>query len=384
MIIVKDYYKLLLTIEGKEIADAIDIKIVDLSIIEEAGVRLPTMELIFECIKQDIIALLHEGSELKISLETDGEYNSGYTLEETFFLLSPSISYNGHNMWRVRLVGIHKCHPQWIKPVHGIQKPPLNSKKMLLDKLSVFGKIDVLWPKDPPDDMNWIANGQTLCQYIQDIWLHANLMPSALLCAPTHAGFRLYDMDTLISLPPRWEANYQGVPIPSKIIYEPMYEVETRTALVNTLGAKGMERNIYNADKGELTKETHNRALKLVQTPRDNVSDKQAKNYNPTVFQSRNVHSNWAKCYDHNTLFLKYLSTMKTTILFSDCIKDIHPLDTVMFFERTLDREDPSLILQSTEQNSGLYIVTKVSRRLVNNTIRTLVEMCRESSVLKG
>ena len=75
---------------------------------------------------------------------------------------------------------------------------------------------------------------------------------------------------------------------------------------------------------------------------------------------------------------------MKTTILFSDCIKGIHPLDTVMFFERTLDDENPNLTMQSTEQNSGLYIVTKVSRRLVNNTIRTLVEMCRESSVLKG
>ena len=53
-----------------------------------------------------------------------------------------------------------------------------------------------------------------------------------------------------------------------------------------------------------------------------------------------------------------------------------------MFFERVLD--DHNQILQSTEQNSGLYIVTKVSRRLVNNTIRTLVEMCRESAVLKG
>ena len=64
MIIVKDYYKLLLTIAGQEFADANDIKIIDLSIIEEAGIRLPTMELIFDCVKQDIIALLHEGSEL--------------------------------------------------------------------------------------------------------------------------------------------------------------------------------------------------------------------------------------------------------------------------------------------------------------------------------
>lgn len=381
MIIVKDYYKLLLTIAGQEFADANDIKIIDLSIIEEAGLRLPTMELVFDCIKQDIIALLHEGSELKISLETDGDYNSGYTLEETFFLLNPSISYNGHNMWRVRLVGIHKCHPQWIKPQHGIQTQPLNSKEMLTDKASVFGKVDLMWSKDPSDTMNWIANGQTLCQYIQDIWLHADLMPSTLLCAATHDGFRMYDMDTLVKSDPRWEANYQGTPVPSKIIYEPMYEVETRTALVNTLGAKGIERNIYNTDKGEITKETHDRSLKLVQTPRDNVSDQQAKNYNPTIFQSRNVHSNWSKCYDHNTLFLKYLSTMKTTILFSDCIKGIHPLDTVMFFERALDNTNA---MQSTEQNSGLYIVTKVSRRLVNNTIRTLVEMCRESSVLKG
>lgn len=382
MIIVKDYYKLLLTIAGQEFADANDIKIIDLSIIEEAGIRLPTMELIFDCVKQDIIALLHEGSELKVSLETDGEYNSGYTLEETFFLLNPSISYNGHNMWRVRLVGIHKCHPQWIKPQHGIQIPPLNSKKMLISKVGVFGGVDLMWPGDPPDTMHWIANGQTLCQYIQDIWLHADLMPSALLCAATHAGFRMYDMDILVKSGPRWEANYQGVPNPSKIIYEPLYEVETRTAMVNTLGAKGMDRNIYHTDKGKLAKETHDRSLKLVQTPRDNVSGQQPKNYNPTVFQSRNVHSNWGKCYDHNTLFLKYLSTMKTTILFSDCIKAIHPLDTVMFFERVLD--DHGQILQSTEQNSGLYIVTKVSRRLVNNTIRTLVEMCRESAVLKG
>ena len=48
MIIVKDYYKLLLTIAGQEFADANDIKIIDLSIIEEAGIRLPTMELIFD------------------------------------------------------------------------------------------------------------------------------------------------------------------------------------------------------------------------------------------------------------------------------------------------------------------------------------------------
>lgn len=381
MIIVKDYYKLLLTISGQEFADANDIKIIDLSIIEEAGLRLPTMELVFDCVKQDIIALLHEGSELKVSLETDGEYNSGYTLEETFFLLNPSISYNGHNMWRVRLIGLRSCHPAWIKPVHGIQIPPLNSKKMLAGKAGAYGGIDLLWPKEPPDTMHWIANGQTLCQYIQDIWMHSNLMPSVLLCAATLAGFRMYDLDTLISMPPRWEANYQGVPTPSKIIYEPMYEVYTNTAMVNTLGAKGMDRNIYHMDKGKLAKETHKRKLKMVQTPRDNVSGQHSNNYNPTYFQSRNVHSEWGKCYDYNSLFLKYLSTMKTTILFSDCIKAIHPLDTVMFFERVLD--DPNHTMQSTEQNSGIYIVTKVSRRLVNNTIRTLVEMSRESSVLK-
>ena len=381
MLVAKDYYKLLLTIADTEFADAQDVQIIDLSIIEEAGVRLPTMELIFDCISQDIIALLHEGSELKISLSKDGAYSSGYTLEQSFFLLSPQITYAGYSMWRVKLVGIQKTHPKWLSPIHGVQ-PKQNSKKTLQEKAIVYGKVDLKCKADPKDDMSWVAHGQTLGQFIQDVWLHSDLRPSVMMCSPTLEGFRIYNLDEILKEKPKWVANYQGDPTPLGIVYEPSYSIVTNTALVNTLGVKGMERNVYDADSGKLNKTTTKRANKTVQTKTDNVSKEHKNNYMPTTFRSRNVHKGWYEAYDYNTLELKYMGTVKATIMFSDCLKNIHPLDTVMFFERSLS-DGTAQKLESTEQNSGIYIVTKVSRRLVNNTIRTLVEMCRESSVLK-
>ena len=384
MIHVKNHYKLKITINGIEFTDQWLAAIQDLSIIEQAGVALPILELNFETDDSVLIRKLGENTEVQITWESDGEWSTGYVLDCTFIIINPQVMPRGSHGWKVHLVGIHKFHTTYINSLLKINLETLTSLEEMASLVAPYGKFKTNIPdlKMSRDPMLWISNGTTVGKHLKDVWLHSqSIVPNSVtLLSPALDGFRIYDLEEILKYPPQHKITNFGGRSLGTIGYDPGYSITTNSALLNTLGAKGIKNNIYDLDSGDLATTSANPKpkLKMVATPQLHQNQKCSPQYNPTNFLNRNVHPNWHSVYTHNVNHLLFLSTVKVSFTFDDCIRDIHPLDSCLFLENDL----PEGQKQSTEQNSGIYIVTKVSRRLIGNRIATLVEMCRESQKL--
>lgn len=356
-----------ITLDDQHVVEQLD-DLIDLSIIEQSGTDLPIIEIIFKTGRSSTLTRLNEGAWLNVTVSD----NDSKLLDSTFIPQHPSISRSGANKWAIRLTGIDSSIIGWSRS--NVTISPQCSGVERIREIAGSCGMTVEGISKSLDKQNWIQNGQTSKQHVDDVWPHIDLDQSFPLLACTLEGIRIKDAEVLIRSEPSWEFT-NGQSGQKTINYDPDYDFEIMGGFFNSVGGRGLHSNILNVENGQYSNSQGTPNSMMALTTELNMGRDFKPIGLPNKNQTRNVHENYWKSWTHNLTNLALYSTNRITVTWPAKYRPIHPLDLVMFREQDIQDRD-----QSVEMFSGLYIVTKVSRRVANGQFKTLVQMVRESS----
>jgi hypothetical protein len=96
--------------------------------------------------------------------------------------------------------------------------------------------------------------------------------------------------------------------------------------------------------------------------------------YGGTQILSDNVHENYWNAYNHNLIQLANLSKIDCLLSFTDEYYEIKPLDLIMFNDKATEETSAA-----GEYTSGLYLCSKVVRKIESDRLLTTVMLNREA-----
>jgi len=361
MISVDQQYALQAQIQGRDFLNITSLQ--QLVLVEQAGTDLPTFSLSFTTTDNSLRTLINERNPLAISLGRD----QNEMVDSEFRMLRTNFAKSGKDSWLITVSGIKSSLTHWSKPVTSISDKQSGIERLLSLVPNPNSNIS-----SSEDSQHWIQTGIPNKQHVDDIWLHCDLPNSFPLLAATLIDFRVMDASTLISGTPDWVFGTGS----GDIYFDPEYSIQQQSGFLNSVGARGSSRTLYDPDTGDHTTVTSEPLSLMAMTEQVNASADFAPLNLPTATQSRNVHPRYWETFAHNHTQIALYSSTKVTLTLSGGYIPIHPLDLVMFKEQAIG----NLHGESDEVISGLYIVSKVARTLVANRIITLVDIVREST----
>jgi len=343
----------------------------DVTFVEKAGTDLPVIEISFSS-NGEGLRRLNENVKLSITIGVD-ETPQNDVLDSEFILQRPVIKYTGEGVWSVVAKGIDSNLVNWSKSNVGISKKQSGVER-ILDVVNQF-RVQSNVSKSN-DSQHWIQYGQPNKLHVEDVWMHVDLPNSFLMLAACLDEFRVYDMLTLIDGEPSWYFVELNPRASNHIVIDSDYTIENQSGFLNAVGARGQNQPQYNLDEGVSDLLSNAPESLLAITDKLNINEQFSKVHNERKVLSRNVHTNYWRSFIHNYTQMVLYSNVRITVSWSGAYYPVKPLDLVMFKETSKDDN----IVQSTDLYSGLYIVSKVSRRLNKNVFSTTVQMVRENS----
>ena len=342
----------------------------DVTFVERAGTDLPIIDIQFLS-NEEGLRRLNENVQLDITIGVD-ESPRNNVLESNFILQRPVISYAGENIWSISAKGIDSNLVNWSKSNVEISKKQSGVER-ILDVVKSF-RVNSNVSKSN-DSQNWIQYGQPNKLHVDDIWMHVDLPNSFLMLAACLDEFRVYDMLTLIKSEPSWYFVETNARASNHIVIDSDYTIENQSGFLNAIGARGQNQPQYDLDNGVSDLLSNDPESLLAITDKLNVNENFSKVHNERKVLNRNVHPNYWKSFIHNYTQMILYSNVRITLSWSGPYYPVKPLDLVMFKESSMYGNQ----VQSTELYSGLYIVSKVSRRLNKNVFSTTVQLVREN-----
>jgi len=343
----------------------------DVTFVEKAGTDLPVIEIQFSS-NEFGLRRINENVELDITIGVD-ENPRNDILESKFILQRPIISHSGDSLWSVVAKGIDANLVKWSK-----SKVEVSSKQSgverILDMIKPF-RVNANVSKSN-DSQHWIQYGQPNKLHVEDVWMHVDLPNSFLLLAACLDEFRVYDLLTLIRREPSWYFVETNSSAYNHIVIDSDYTIENQSGFFNAIGARGQEQPVYELDTGNSDLLSNDPESLLAITDKLNVNENFSKVHNERKVLIRNVHPNYWKSFIHNYTQMVLYSNVRVTVSWSGPYYPVKPLDLVMFKETSKDGN----LIQSTDLYSGLYIVSKVARRLNKNVFSTTVQLVRENA----
>lgn len=373
MIKVSDSFYLNASIEGNDILDVHNFK--SLLVIEEVGTDLPQMNINFNTASNEVVQLLSEARPISLSFGDD----KTQTFDSKFVFIKPNFRRETKDLWNVNSSALHWAVAGWNKPAVRITDEPIDCFNYIKSRVETYYAKVNMNVKGSNDKQNWIQTGVPLKNHLDDTWLHADVgKDSYPLIAATLNEFRIFSAKECL---PKEDPKFIFSPTdksPNAYAYSNHYAYESRSDMLNSLGARGMVMQVHDLSTGKTSKLESSPILLFSPADSAPLSSAFSKvNCRPQTL-SRNHHPNYWESYIHNSTQLLFASSAIVTLAFYNTSIDVHPLDVVLF------KDDDILVRngESNEMSGGLFIVTKVSREIINRQINITVQMCRETFVL--
>lgn len=252
--------------------------------------------------------------------------------------------------------------------------PKMDSISAIKQVVSKYFKFDTNRDSSP-DLQYWIQSNTTDKYFVNSAWMHSYLPDSFPLIGITIDGtFRYRDAKKLVGSEPAWVVAYNE----GTIIIEGIYETTIRSGFLNSLSGYGISSLETDFSDGYSTPEivegsAIKNLLSMANTMNRNI-DLPAKWEDQIVVNSDNINPNYWKAFKTNMSSLMTYSTTNVRTNFYKKLVPIKVLDLVMFRDDEIKKDDVAV-----EQYSGLYFVSKVSRKYENKNVVTTIDLCRES-----
>lgn len=340
----------------------------EFTIIEDSGNVLPTFELEFITLDEDILPKLNETKQLKLSFGVDQENLFDVPLQ----IFKMIYVENGREGYIVSISGIYDKSEYIIDPSVFISEKKSGievASDTILKNFKLESNVD-----KSGDIQNWIQFNTSDQRFVMDTILHSNIKDSFPLMAITIDGiFRLKDVkEDLNRSGDKYDYRLTMNPKkPNDIRYDNNPRLTSNTGFINNIAGYGREVLEQNQDSGVNT--TFIEESEPIMALTKNLARKDNVRFAGTKVINENVHANYWKSYQNNITNIISLGNISVIITIDDYFYPIHPLDLIML------NAPSKKSTNSSEYVSGLYYVSKVSRTWSNNKFTTSLLICREA-----
>ena len=340
----------------------------------EAGNVIPTFSLTFSTSNERIFGLLNEGNDIRVSFGQS--YDSA--LDYVFCASKVSSSIN-EGKATFSCIGLLSRLPYLSNPKRRIIGPlsGVEVAEQVCEENQLIFDSNIA---KSSDSQRWIQANVSDRKFVSDCLLHSFVAGSFLASALSSDGqFRVRDIRKLAKeTEPVWIFNQTAsrTSAPNEILYSFSPEYEVNTGFINYWIGYGQEKGIFSLEDSDLR--TISEDVRPVIALTDQLARRAGmeKKYQSTAIQNENVHPNYWKAALQNVTNAAVFGTIKITLTFEREFKDVRVLDLVSFFDSAID--DPNA--GSSRAQSGLYLVSRVTRAVKNKQLSTTVVLCREAT----
>lgn len=368
MISINDEYIIKFKMEDKEdFIDCADLK--TFSIIEDAGVVLPTFKLIFVTKDETIMKYFNEGANLQVSLGQK-DLNS-----DTIPLVCTSVLMNrqGNDSHLVSLAGIYDAMGYITAPQLYISESKESALELLSQVVGYHFDID-FDPESSEDSQIYIQPNISDKKFATHLLKQAKLSGSGVISGITSEGkFKVRDIKKLASEAYKWKFTKEVQDTSKEIFYETGDTLESSSGMINSLFGYG--RNIYELDyvTGLSSINTDTTTSVFSNSSAPSRKGSVVERMGPVVPVSENIDPDFHKTALRNSMYNLTCSQYMKTIRSVNIYKKVEILDLVMFSEIDVTYD------KTLEYTSGLYVITKVVRNISGGFFQTIYELSRES-----
>ena len=351
--------------------------LMEFTIIEDAGGVLPTYLLTFKIFDDAILSVLNDGNQVQVSFGQSKDNVTNVTLS----IFSHSIQPQGNNCKVVTLIGLlHR--PDFLTTAKLVN---YSEKLSTIEVIKMVAARNFQVVSNITKSYNPHVNIQpniTDKEFLNKIWTHADLGDSFPVVGINVRGeFMVHDFKKLLQAGHKWKIGMDK----DAIEISPDYVSSSNAGFVNAQYAR--RANTMSMDAGSVTSLLGSANPLMILSKYLNVGNVPTinniiglkapslpgiKNSMP-AFINDNVSSTYATAHLNNTQRLASFSSNKLTLtLLPHQYIPVSVLDIVMFKQPHSNRQG------SAEQESGLYIVTKVARTIENSMLLTTLQLSRE------
>jgi hypothetical protein len=352
----------------------------ELELIEVAGVGLPMVKGVVVCTDYEARALFHEGNKLTISYGV-GNGEKDDIIDTQFFMTRVTVS-RTNSQYNIAFVGVYDAMSYLVE----------HKQRSFKDLSAVEAIVKVAKDHFAPqlvdsnveksnDRMTWLQAAIPDKSFIAATWMHADLPKSFPMIGISADGhFRLRDLATLISSDganPAWQFFpdlKEDETDETKQWYHGDYHIDNNSGFMNHWLGYGNTLDIRDVELGEYEEVLEHTAPQLAKAsefPRN--ADADGRRGTPQPLNDNEYPRYWHS-YQQNTTQLALYSTVTVKLSFDDKLhKEMRVLDLVYFAEAN-NKQD-----QFDNPFTGLYIISKLSRKFTAKQIITTVQLSRET-----
>ena len=351
------------------------------SLVEEAGNVLPTFQLQFNLSDEKVFKLLHERNDIKISFGKD----QNDLIEIPLRITRLERNNSGVGLINIATVGVYSALP-YINDSNifiSDDKSGVEVIKDIASKSFFTGSIggEANFNIDTSlDSQRWIQPNITDKAFINDLWLHSDVGDSFIAVGISSDGsFILKDIKKALGTNTetsfKWRLT-QSPETPKDIIFDTDYAHIINSGFINSWLGYGREKLVYQLEDGTEQNITETVDPIIAQTPNLARASNVASKFAGAGMQNGNTHANYYQAYQRNLVHLAQFGANKIVVSFQNEFKPVRVLDLVMFRD-----VDPGAgnTFQSSENHSGIYVVSKVARTVEHRQFVTVLELVRES-----
>jgi len=342
----------------------------EFSLIEEVGNILPSFQMVFATRKDNIVGMLSENNQFKVSFGRDR--NS--LVDTPLSITTQESSGMGTDKKTLYMSGLYSALPYMIN-----SKLSISEEKSAIEVISdVVGTrfITDFNASNSLDSQRWIQPNVSDRKFVNEMWLHADLNNSFPAVGISSDGkFILKDIKKRLSSPYDWRFTKNPDPNSAKdLVFDDDYTTKVSSGFINSIVGYGREKLAYVIEE-ELSQSILKKVDPIVAITRKIARSEEVEaRFAQTAFINDNVHENYWDAFLHNVVHLIGMGAVKLTFSFQGVYIPIRILDLVMF--RDTSSTDQK---ETASHHSGLYFVSKVARTISNRQFITVVEVCRES-----
>lgn len=339
--------------------------LLEFTIVEEAGGGLPTFQIAFTTSDEDVLMLLNERNVLEVSM---GKNEEGM-IASSLSVISVETSGSGSDLITIYVAGMLNAIPYSNESVQFISQPK-SAVEVMKEVTSKYFVPDFNITRST-GRQRWIQPNTSTKKFVNELWLHTNIMPSFPAIAVTMDGrFRLRDIFKLVGEDYDWRF-INLVSEDNDIKFDDDYTLKSRSGFVNSWVGYGREKLVYNLDdstsQSVLKHSNPIIAITKELARREGIN----KRFASVAAVNSNVHPSYWEAYQHNLVSLASMGNINLTASFLNNFKMIRVLDLVMFQDTNNDNV--------RRHHAGLYLVARVARTLSNRQFSTTVVLTRES-----
>jgi hypothetical protein len=344
-----------------------------LTIVEEAGNVLPTFSLTFKSDNEKLIQSMNEGNQLELKFGKTFDSLKDIQLTTTKLKLMKE----GAEFRIYEATGF--CAEVDYVTEHELAVVSQKSgiEAVIETAGNFFAQVNANIQKSN-GKQSWIRHNISGKAFVNKCAMHSDLGTSFPMIAITAENeFILKDFETATAgggLDYDWRFTKNLIDPARDILFDSDYLHTSKAGFVNSWIGYGRETIAYDVVSGESQIVFEQPETVLALAKELDKATSITERYGGTQILSDNVHENYWNAYNHNLIQLANLSKIDCLLSFTDEYYEIKPLDLIMFNDKATEETSAA-----GEYTSGLYLCSKVVRKIESDRLLTTVMLNREA-----